>query len=194
MKWLKKIIVLCFFITASAIISSGHVFAAENSTGNWRSIYDNILLWVNFAIIVFIIIKFGKDPLMNFLRGKKEELANQIKKFEKEKNSINAKLEESKNKIKESKDHIKSLKEKIIKKGEKEKQSIIDEAHRQSISMIENSKQKIENLINQKKSSFRLEMIDTAFDMANEKIPSIINEQDNEKLLDTYIENAEQNR
>lgn len=193
MKRLEKIMVLfCFCIITTALVLeiSGGFALAEESTGSWRSTYDHILLWVNFSIIVFLIIKYAKTPLMNFLRGEKEDIAKKIEKIETEKNSINARLKEAENKIKDSKDHIKILKEKIIRKGKKGKQDIIEDAHQQSISMIENSKQKIENLIQQKKNSFRIEMIDTAFDMANKKIPLIINEKDNKKLLETYLENA----
>jgi len=36
-------------------------------------------------------------------------------------------------------------------------------------------------------------MIDAAFDLANKKIPQVINEEDNKKLVDSYIENAKSN-
>lgn len=183
------ILIAIFFILA---ISGGFAIA-EDATETWRSTYDGILLWVNFFIIVFLIVKFGKTPLMNFLRGQKEELAEEIGRFEEEKNNSHASIKEAQGKIEKNKVHLEKLKETIINQGKKEKQKIIEDANKQSILMIENAKHKIEVRIGQKKKDFRSEMIDAAFDLANKKIPQIINEEDNKKLVDSYIENAKSN-
>ena len=42
--------------------------------------YDLVLRYFNFGIIVFVFIKYAKTPLMDFLRGQKEELARDLKK------------------------------------------------------------------------------------------------------------------
>jgi len=196
MKRAKRIILTSGLILIAILFilaDSRGVAIAEDTSGTWRSTYDVILLWVNFSIFVFLIVKFGKTPLMNFLRSQKEELAEEISRFEEEKNNAHARIKEAQGKIEKNKVHLEELKEKIISRGKKEKQKIIEDANQQSILMIENAKHKIEARIGQKKNDFRSEMIDAAFDMANEKIPLVINEEDNKKLVDSYLENAKSN-
>ena len=40
--------------------------AADNS-GNWRPVFDLVMRWLNFGIIVFIIIKYARTPVKDFL-------------------------------------------------------------------------------------------------------------------------------
>ena len=193
MKRAKKTILASGFILITTIFIlgvSGGVAIAENTSGTWRSTYDGILLWVNFFIIVFLVVKFGKTPLMNFLRSQKEKLSEEISRIEEEKNNTCAGIKNAHEKIEKNKIHLEELKKRFIRQGETEKKKILEDANQQSMLMIENAKQKIEARIQQKKDAFRSEMIDAAFDMANKKIPQVINEEDNKKLVDIYLENA----
>ena len=74
------------YMAAGAVVIL--VFAAapaSASSGEWRPVYDEVMLWVNFFILAFIIVKYGRKPLMNFLNGQKDEIADQIHRFRKRK-------------------------------------------------------------------------------------------------------------
>ena len=75
MKNVKKTIRFCYGFIAGVV--SFHFMGLEalsaETSGGWRPLYDEILLWFNFGILVFIFIRYGKTPLMNFLRGRKEK-------------------------------------------------------------------------------------------------------------------------
>ena len=59
-------------------------FGAEGiSTG--RKIWDNVMLFLNFGILVFLFIKFARKPLMNFLRGERTKIAEEFGKINGEK-------------------------------------------------------------------------------------------------------------
>ncbi|WDN89562.1 F-type H+-transporting ATPase subunit b [Desulfosarcina sp. BuS5] len=183
MKW-----VFYAFVAGFALLLFGDFAFASESASSWRSTYDLVLRWINFGIIVFLLVKFGKKPLMNFLHSRKESLARDIDLLEKEKNKANQSIKEAKQQLEESIGHFAELKERIVRQGAKQKDKIIEDARIQSGLMIEASKQKVKAIIQNAKNSFRAELVDAAFDLAMEKIPDEITDEDNRKLLTQYID------
>jgi F-type H+-transporting ATPase subunit b len=165
----------------------GHdAFAAEKS-GGWRPIYDLILRYINFGIIVFVFIKYAKDPLMNFLRGQKEKLAKEIERLEDEKQDAASKVKEMIKTIDESEERFEELKERIVRQGENKKAEIIQAAQAQSESMIVDAKRRIESHFLQAKNDLRAELIDQSIDLALERFPKEMTPEDNEKFTREFL-------
>lgn len=189
MKCMNKIVraFCCFMAVVLSLHFLGHdAFAAEKSS-NWRPMYDLILRYINFGIIVFLIIKYGKTPIMNFLRGQKEKLAKEIKRLEDEKEDVASQLKEMIKTIDESEERFEELKERIVRQGEKKKAEIIQTGQEQSKSMIVVAKQRIESYFEQAKNEFRAELIDTAIDLALERFPKEMTPEDNDKFTREFL-------
>jgi F-type H+-transporting ATPase subunit b len=189
MKYMKKI--LGVFCCSMAVVLSLHLlgheaFAAEKSS-NWRPMYDLILRYINFGIIVFVIIKYGKTPIMNFLRGQKEKLAEEIKRLEDEKEDVASQVKEMVKTIDESEERFEELKERIVDQGEKKKAEIIQAAQVHSESMLVDAKRRIESHFLQAKNDFRAELIDTAVDLALERFPKEMTPEDDEKFTREFL-------
>lgn len=76
------------FLSVAGIMSvllGTQLAAAADSPDNWRKTYDQILLWINFGIFVFLIVKFLRVPLKKFIAGKQNELERKISRLEEEK-------------------------------------------------------------------------------------------------------------
>jgi F-type H+-transporting ATPase subunit b len=120
MKYVRKTVWM--FVWMMVLVFSLHIFGYEtfaaDKTTTWRPIYDLILRWINFGIIVFIFIKYAKTPLMNFLRGQKEKLAEEIKQLEEEKDNIIEKVNESRKILDESEIRFADLKDRKMPTGE----------------------------------------------------------------------------
>ena len=182
-----------FFYFITIILSLhflGHdALAAEKSSG-WRPMYDLILRWINFGIIVFVIVKYGKTPIMNFLRGQKDKLAQEINRLENEKEEAKAKIKETLKAVDESEIRFSELKDRIIQQGEKKKTEIIESAQNQSKMMLEDAKRRVDTYFLQAKNEFRAELIDKAMDMAAERLPKEITSEDNDKFTRLFIEST----
>jgi F-type H+-transporting ATPase subunit b len=192
MKRMDKMIGTVFYFTVMLLSLHylGHdALAAENS-GGWRPMYDLILRWINFGIIVFILVKYGKTPIMNFLRGQKDKLAQEIHQLESEKNDAKAKIKETLKAVNESEIRFSELKDRIIQQGEKKKADIIASAQTQSKMMIEDAKRRIDSHFLQAKNELRDELIDRAMDMATERLPKEITTQDNDKYTRLFLEST----
>jgi len=192
MKYTNKIGGKFFYLIAIVLSLHflGHdALAAEKSSG-WRPMYDLILRWINFGIIVFLIVKYGKTPIMNFLRGQKDKLAQEIDRLENEKEDAKAKIKETLKTVDESDVRFSELKDRIIRQGEKKKTEIIESAQNQSKLMLEDGKRRINTYFLQAKNEFRAELIDRAMDMAMERLPEEITPQDNDKFIHLFLEST----
>ncbi len=192
---MKMKIVLKYIIFNVGLVFIGiHIlgscaFAAENST-QWRPTYDLVMRFVNFLILAFILVKVLKNPLLNFLKLKKDTVAQTIDKMEQEKQQIETKTKETLKQIDESSTHIEKLKEKIKHQGEKEKEKIIQEAKEQSQYMLNDAKKRVDSQIMQAKEMFKAELIDAAIDVATNQLPKEISKDDNKAFVDNYLKTA----
>jgi F0F1-type ATP synthase membrane subunit b/b' len=85
---------------------------------------------------------------------------------------------------------LEELKERIVQTGERRKLEIIEDARQESRMLMESAKQKIEGRIIQARNRLKAEMVDTAAEMALEKLPALVTEDDNQKLLEQFMAHA----
>jgi F-type H+-transporting ATPase subunit b len=79
------------------------------------------------------------------------------------------------------------MKERIIAQGENAKEQIIQSAEEQSKFMINEAKRKTESMLLRAKSKLRNEIIDEAFDIALQKMPSEITDEDKQRCVEKFI-------
>ena len=178
-------------IAASLLLTEVNALASETGA-NWRATYDIVMIWLNFGIFAFLLVKYLKTPLINFLRGRQDEFAREINRLEEERQQISLKINETQRLFEKSEAHYETIKVKIITQGEEKKRELIEAARQESRSMIEQTNIRIGNQIHQAKNKFKSEMIDMAFSLAMERLPAEITKADHQRLLDRYIEQAEQ--
>lgn len=189
MKRVNKIIWLFCFIMAGTLSVHflGFDALASESSDGWRPIYDEVLLWFNFGILVFVFIKFGRAPLMNFLRDRKEKIAREIERIEEKKKQAVDKITEINKRLDESEARFADLKTRIVEQGERKKQEVLESAQQQSKTMLEDARHRIDIQFVQAKSILRQELIDTAIDLATQRLPQEITDADNAKFIDQYL-------
>ncbi len=189
MKWSAIIKTLAIFAMTAGM--GLLVFTSEalavGSAGDWRPTYDLVMRWLNFIILVFLLIKFGKNPLMNLLRQRKEELQREINRAEEKRNKAQAKVKEVNKLLDESVVRLEDRKEKIIKQGENRKQEIIRDGQKESKLLLQESERKLYAQFLSAKKTFQAEMIDEAMKIVFKKLPPQISDEDNQKLLNQYF-------
>ncbi len=170
----------------SFILTATDVLAADNAS-NWRPVFDLVMMWVNFGIFAFIIVKYSRKPLINFLKGQKEKVDLNINRIEEKKEKISAEVRVAIDTLDENKLRMQKLKERIILQGERRKQEIIDNALLESQIMLEEAKRRIDDQILQAHKAIRAEMVDMAVSLAVKKLPAEITSADNQKFIDQYL-------
>jgi len=166
---------------------SGEALAADAS---WRPVYDLVMRWINFLILAFLLVKFGRKPLMNFLKGQRFDLAREIDELKEQKTTAEARLKEIQGELEQSNARFVELTERIIRDGERRKEELIEEARLESQIMLESAQQKIASRFIRARQRLRSEIVDSAIDKALERLPALVNDADNERLIQDYIEKA----
>ena len=192
MKGSKTITRICLLVLAGVVsfhFLGNDALAAENNA-SWRSVFDLVMRWLNFGIIVFVLVKYTKTPIKNFLLSRREEVAREIGKIEEEKEKADEKIRETTRMMDESEARFNKIKEKIIQEGEKKKQQIIEDAHRESKILLEGAKKKIENQLLEAKRAFKSELVDTAVSLAMKRLPDEITAEDDQQFINQFLVSA----
>lgn len=178
----RYLLFVAFFLVLTTIDALG-----SEDGNNWRSLYDPIMMYLNFAIIVFLFFKFLKKPLVDFLTLRGESLARDIKNLEDEKRRAEMKSQETMALLTQGEAHIEKIKVRIIEQGEMEKEKIINDARTQSRFMLENAKQRLGSRISQARQAFRTELVEAAITLAMEKLPKELTEEDNQSIVGNFL-------
>ena len=181
----------CFLIAVFAVLLLGgtDAMAAETASG-WRSTFDLVMRWVNFVIIAFVLVKFGRKPIKDFLSDRREKIEQQIEKYEHQKEVAIEKIEEATQMLKDSTARFEKIKKRIVEDGEKKKQQIIEEARQESKILLAGTRQKIEYQIVEARNLIRSEMIESAIAQAEQRLPEVITAVDEQKLIDNFMEST----
>ena len=161
--------------------------AAAESSGGFRPTWDLIMRWVNFIILVAIIVKFARRPLADFIAGKRDEIAYQLKRLEEQKDAASTRAKEVYDQLDDSRERLERIKARIIKQGRERQQEIIDQARSESRLLLAGTRRKIDHQLREAKENLRSEMVDSAVDLALERLPQQITAADNQKLLEKYL-------
>jgi F-type H+-transporting ATPase subunit b len=192
MKGVKKLTGICCFIFAVVIgihLLGSEASAADNS-GNWRPVFDLVMRWLNFGIIVFILVKYARTPIKDFLLSRREEVAREIENIEEKKEEANKKIKDADRMLAESEVRLARIKERIIQEGQTKKQKIIEDAQQESKILLESTMRKIESQLLDAKRTFKSELVDTAISLAMKRLPDEITTEDNQKFTNQFLTSA----
>lgn len=172
----------------------GLLFFPESAAAGdpvWRPTYDIVLRWVNFIILVAVIVKYSREPIKNFLKLQKSDVVSRIAELESEKSRIIEEIKEVKKKGEANRIRFEEMKERLIAQGETRKQQIVNQAKQQSTVMLEETRRKLENRVVQAKSALKLELLDMAIEQAMNQLPGVLTDGDNQRLLDDYMKSLD---
>ncbi|UCH20060.1 MAG: ATP synthase F0 subunit B [Deltaproteobacteria bacterium] len=182
-----KISIIFLITLGMSLFLIASVALATDSSSHWRPTFDLVMRWLNFGILVFLLIKFGKNPLLSLLRKRKEELHKKIKQIEEQRKEAAAKVEEIQIELDQSAERLAEIKQRIIKQGEDKKRKIIQDAQQESKILLQEAKRRIDTQVLIVKKKFQAEMIEEAMKIVFKKLPEQITEEDNQNFLAQYL-------
>ena len=169
------------------LATATEALGAEASV-NWRPTYDIVMRWLNFGILIVLFFRYARKPLVAFLNGQSRQIEENIQRFEKEKEAIRTRVNELLKERKEGRENLQRIKKRFISQGELKKQKIIDGAKKESHLLLESAKRKIEYEITSAREKLQTEIVDQAIDMAMQKLPQLMTDQDTQNSLKVYLE------
>jgi F-type H+-transporting ATPase subunit b len=189
MKGIKKLGEICCFILAVVIgiLLLGTEASAADNSGDWRPVFDLVMRWLNFGIIVFILVKYARTPIKDFLLSRRAEVAREIEMVEEKKEEANKKIQDAARMLDESEVRFTRVKERIIQEGETKKQKLIEDAQQESKILLESTMKKIQSQLLDAKRAFKSELVDTAISLAMKRLPDEITSEDNQNFTNQFL-------
>lgn len=162
-------------------------FAAEAGEHGGGSIMDWVWRIVNFAILVFILVKFLNKPLKNYLQQRKELIEKSIKEAREAKELAMKALAEVEERLKVKDKEMEEIISSAKSSGEKERERLIEEGEKLKAKILEQAKTNIEYEVKRAKETIKAEAVDAAMQLAEEKIKAKMTKDDQEKLLEESL-------
>ncbi len=162
------------------------VFAAEELSSG-RKLWDNALLFINFGILVFVFIKYGRKPLMDFLRGARNDVESGLNKVETQLNRATSLRDAELDKLKNIQAQIDKIRADILELGRHEKEKHIEEGKKAAENMIEDAKNYALRRIQNAKKVLADEMIDRAFSTVEKALVKGFSPKDNDTIVNQFL-------
>ena len=154
----------------------------------WRPTYDIAMRWINFIILVGVIVKYAREPIKDFLALRKGDVVAQIDELDAEKSRLLDEIKAAKQKGTANRARFEEMKQRLRAQGEARKKQVGQQAKQQSATMLEETRRKMENRIVQAKAGLTGELLDMAIDQAMKQLPGLMNDSDNQRMLDEYMQ------
>lgn len=155
---------------------------------------DIIFQLVLFLVLLALLKKFAFGPLMGIMKQREEHIANEINTAEQ--NNLEAKklVEEQRESMKKSRQEAAELIENARKLGEEQKDGIIQAARSEAERLKESAKKEIQQEKEQAVLALREQVASLSVLIASKVIEKELTEQDQEKLINEYIQEVGEGR
>jgi F-type H+-transporting ATPase subunit b len=147
-----------------------------------------------FIILLFLLKKFAWGPLMGIMKQREEHIANEINSAEQSRGEAKKLLEEQRNLLKEARTEAQGLIENAKKQGDLQRDEIISLARSEAERMKESAKLEIEQQKEKAVSAIREQVASLSVLIASKVIEKELSVEDQEKLINEYIQEAGEER
>lgn len=171
---------------AGVPLSAALGWAAEGEA-SWRATYDLVMMWINFGILAFLMMKYVRAPLLNLLKGEAEKTVAGLRHAKESREQVDQKVEETLRALENARERLRDIQEKILAEGIRQRQRIIDSALNESGLLLERTRQKIDSQIAEAHLRLKAELIDRAVALAMERLPAEITADEQLRLVERFV-------
>jgi F-type H+-transporting ATPase subunit b len=168
-------------------VTAGVALAAD---GGWRPTYDLVMRWVNFIILVAVIVRYARQPVKTFLQARSIEVRIEIEDLEKQKAKAVSAAAAIRQSLVDSEARLAEIKTRLLADGERRKEALLEQAEVESAMMLKDAERKIEGLLHKAQATLRGEIVDNAIDLAMERLPRELAPEDHEQLMADFFQVA----
>ncbi|MCX8026296.1 MAG: F0F1 ATP synthase subunit B [Thermodesulfovibrionales bacterium] len=167
------LLALCFSTPSFAAGGGEHGF----------TLMDWFWKFLNFGILVFLLVKFVKKPIQDYLQQRKENIEKTLNEAKEAKELAQKALTEVEERLVLKDKEIASILEAAKEGGEKEKARLIEEGERMRVKILEQAKINIDYEVRKAKEAIQTEAAEAAMARAEELIKENITEKDQDRLF-----------
>ena len=194
MKEIKSRFVLLIFMIscfAGILLLDGSPAFAQEATPSWRKVWNNLMLFFNFGILVFVFLKYARKPLVNFLKNMCRKVEETLNTAGHQLREAQARLDAEKAKLEAIEEHLLRIEERILQIAQAEKDAIIEHGRVSAERMIENAGSYANYRISLAQKALADELVEMAVSMARERLAGVVSAQDDDRLIENFFAGLE---
>jgi F-type H+-transporting ATPase subunit b len=191
MKRLAILLVFLFALTVPAVFVYAAEEAAHGETAeHGETLAQTIGKWVNFAALVAILYYFLNRSLrvQDKFKAEAQEIQQSIESARKAKEEAEHQLQAMDQRLQQMHDEIARIKERAMQEAEEEKKLILESAQKEAHRIVEMAHRDIDNEVRLARKQLRKQVADLAVDQGKKIVEQEINDQDQRRMIDSYIE------
>jgi len=183
-----SLLLVFFFLFYGMALASGGQVGGDRSGDLW----DLFFRFINFALLVIILIwALKKVDIKNFFSARIEEIRQRLNDLKNGKKEAENRYRELESKLKEFEEERKGIIEQFKNEGLAEKEKIIAEARERVKQIIEQAELTIQQEIQSARDRLKQDVVDLAAQKAEEIISKGLTEEDQDRLVNEFIERVE---
>ena len=153
--------------------------------------WDALAVFLAFVILLIVVFYFAYKPVKKLIQKRAEYVDGKLRHAEQSEKEALEKVEEAKSNIKKSQQEALVIVEQAKADAEKERQRIKKQAKEEADQEVIRAKQEIEQEIEKSKDEIHSQIVDVAFDASKKVLSREVNQKDNEKLINQFIDDLE---
>ncbi len=179
-----------------ALLAAALVFSMASTGWAASEGYDSLaphklwdLLWrvMNFAVLIFILVKFGAKPIGSALSGRRKQIGEDIRVLEEKKAAAERSYQEFSAKLATVEKDIDTIVERAVAQAEIEKARILERAEKAAEDIQRQAKMVIANEVTAAKRELKNEVAEQAALMAEEIVKQNLTAADQVKIVEDYL-------
>lgn len=182
------------FCAAGILLLDGSLAYAQEAMSLGRRLWNNVMLFFNFGILVFVFMKYARKPLVNLLKNMCRKIEESLNTAGHQLREAQALLDAEKAKLGAIEEHLQKIQERILQIAQTEKDAIIEHGRLSAERMIENAGSYANYRISMAQKTLSDELVEMAVSIAQEKLAKGLSEQDDDRLIESFLTGLETSR
>ena len=150
--------------------------------------WDALAVFLAFVILLLVVFYFAYKPVKKLIKQRGDYVANKIETAEKREIESQKLLEDANEEVKAKRVEAMGIVEKAKQEAMQERQAILDKAKEEKAEEIKRTKEEIAQEIEASKDEIHREIVSVAIDASSRILEREVSSKDNEKLVDSFID------
>jgi F-type H+-transporting ATPase subunit b len=185
-----SVLIFAFLSLFAAAVSLASPAEAEHGV-DWMAWVWKVL---NFAILVFVLVKFGGPAFRSFLAKRTELIQKSLDEARQAREMAQKALGEVQERLRTKDKEIEDIVSSARTSGEREREALVKEGEKMSERIIEQARANIEFELKKAKESVKAEAVELAMELAEKKLKEKITKEEQRKLLEESLARLEGKR
>ena len=190
----SKLALLSSSMVSSLALSGCDVQLGDIKEKLFPDIWDFVAVFLAFIVLLIAVFFFAYKPVKKVLKQRGDYVEGKIKTAEEREEKSQQLLNEANEEVKAKKVEAMGIVEKAKEDAQKERAAILEKAKQEKEEEIKRTKEEIAQEIEASKDEIHREIVSVAIDASSKVLEREVNKKDNEKLIDSFIDDLKESK